>query len=106
VKKQKEIRSVKLIMSRPGVLALELCLMIRTHIAVLEKQDVSYYCGLTSNLCKEAGCKETSELCAKAAEAVLESEERYLLLCEQSCKKCGELKRPKEQSFERAAYVA
>jgi hypothetical protein len=80
--------------------------MIRTHSAVLEKQDVSYYCGLISNLCKEAGCKESSELCAKASEVVLESEERYLLLCEQSCKKCGELRRPKEQFSEKSAYVA
>jgi hypothetical protein len=37
---------------------------------------------LISHFCEEAGCKEASDLCAKAAEAVLESEEEYLSLCE------------------------
>jgi len=57
------------------ILARELCLLVRTHRAVLEKQDVHNCCSFISTLCKEAGCTEPSELCAKATEAVLESEE-------------------------------
>lgn len=88
------------------VLARELCLLVRTHRAVLEKQDVHDYCSFISTLCKEYGCTEASELCAKAAEAVLESEEKYLALCEQSCKKCSESRIPRRQPSERATYVA
>jgi hypothetical protein len=33
-------------------------------------------------------------LCGKAAEAVLTSEEKYLEICQQSCMKCGEERRP------------
>jgi hypothetical protein len=88
------------------VLARELCLLVRTHRAVLEKQDVHNCCSFISTLCKEAGCTEPSELCAKAAEAVLESEEKYLELCEQSCKKCSESRLPRRQPSERATYVA
>lgn len=88
------------------VLARELCLIIRTHRAVLEKQDVHDCCGFISNLCKEAGCKEAGELCAKAAGAVLDSEEKYLALCEQSYKKCVESKMPKKQPLGRAVYVS
>ena len=88
------------------VLARELCLIIRKHRAVLEKKDVNDWCGFISGLCKEAGCKEASELCAKAAEVVLESEEKYLLLCEQSCRKCSELRLPKKQPLGKAVYVA
>jgi hypothetical protein len=88
------------------VLARELCLIIRTHKAVLEKQDVHDCCGFISNLCNGAGCKEASEFCAKAAEVVIESEEKYIALCEQSCRKCIETKMPKKQSLERTGYVA
>ena len=88
------------------VLARELCLIIRTHRAVLEKQDVHDCCGFISNLCKETGCKEASDLCAKAAEAILESEEKYLALCEQSCKKCSQSKLLRKPSPKRAVYVA
>jgi hypothetical protein len=58
------------------VLARELCLLIRTNRAVLEKQDVHEWCSFIAKLCKEAGCTEPSELCAKAAEIVLQSEEK------------------------------
>jgi len=88
------------------VLARELCLIIRTHRAVLEKQDIHNCCSFISNLCKEAGCKDAGELCAKAAEVVLESEEKYLALCKQSCKKCIESKLPKKQPLEREVYIA
>ena len=88
------------------VLARELCLLVRTHRAVLEKQDIHDCCGFISKLCKEAGCEEASDLCAKAAETVLESEEKYLKLCEQSCKKCSESRLPRRRPPERAVYVA
>ena len=42
-------------------------------------------------------------MCRKAAEAVLNDEERYLELCAQSCKKCGESRRPPPK---RTVYVA
>jgi hypothetical protein len=92
--------------TRTCALALELCLLIRTHRAVLEKEDVHECCSFISNLCKENGCAEASELCARAAKAVLGSEETYLELCEQSLKKCNESRRPRRQPPERAAYVA
>ena len=88
------------------ILARELCLLIRTHRAVLEKEDVNDCCSFISKLCKEHGCTEASELCAKAAEAVLRSEEEYLKLCEEACKKCNELRLPKRQPSEKAVYVA
>ena len=88
------------------VLARELCLLVRTHRAVLEKEDVQTCCGFVSELCKEAGCEEASDLCVKAAEAAIESEEKYLKLCEQSCKKCSESRMPKSQVSEKATYVA
>jgi hypothetical protein len=37
-------------------LALNLCLLVRTYRAVLEKQDVQNYCSFISELCDEAGC--------------------------------------------------
>jgi len=55
---------------------------------------------------KRLACKEASDLCAKAAKVVLESEEKYLDLCEQSCKKCSESKLPRKPSSERVVYVA
>jgi hypothetical protein len=86
------------------VMARELCLLVRTHRAVLEPKDVQEVCGYISTLCREEGCLEPSELCQKAAEAVgSQNEERYLDLCAQSCVKCGEAKRPMPK---KNAYVA
>jgi len=92
--------------TRTCKLALELCLLVRTHRVVLEKQDVHDCCGFVSKLCEEAGCREASELCAKAAEAVFGSEKTYLELCERSLKKCSESRQPRSGSQERATYVA
>jgi len=88
------------------VLARELCLLVRTNRAVLEKQDVHEWCSFIAKLCREAGCTEPSELCAKAAEIVLQNEEKYLELCEQSCRKCGEQRQPRRRPIERTVYVA
>lgn len=86
------------------VMARELCLLVRTNRAVLEPEDVQEVCGYISNLCREEGCLEPSELCQKAAEAVgSRDEERYLDLCAQSCVKCGEAKRPMPK---KDAYVS
>lgn len=77
------------------VMARELCLLVRTNRAVLEPKDVQDVCFYISNLCREEGCLEPSELCRKAAEAAgSNNEEKYLDLCAQSCLKCGEAKRP------------
>jgi hypothetical protein len=77
------------------VMARELCLLVRTNRAVLEPKDVKEVCNYVSNLCKEGGCLEPSELCQKASEAVgSKEEEKYLELCGQGCVKCGEAKRP------------
>ena len=77
------------------VMARELCLLVRTNRAVLEPKDVQDVCFYISNLCREEGCVEPSELCRKAAEAAgSHDEEKYLDLCAQSCLKCGEAKRP------------
>lgn len=73
---------------------------------MLDKEDVRDFCDFISKLCEEFGCGEASELCEKAAEAVAESEERYLELCEQSCKKCGESRQPRMPTTERSVYVA
>ena len=89
---------------RTCALARELCLLVRTNRAVLEPQDVQGICQYISTLCKEEGCGEPSELCAKAAAAVDSNDEaKYLELCAQSCQKCGEAKRPQ---VKRDAYVA
>lgn len=85
------------------VLARELCLLARTNRAVLEPKDVHDLCLHISGLCKESGCEEPSELCRKAAEAVLTNETKYLELCAQSCKKCGEARRPAPK---KSTYVA
>ena len=78
------------------VMARELCLLVRTNRAVLEPQDIKEICTYISNLCREEGCKEPSDLCTKASEAIgTENEEKYLDLCAQSCVKCGEAKRPR-----------
>ena len=77
------------------VMARELCLLVRTNRAVLEPKDVEEVCSYISNLCREEGCSEPSELCHKAASSVGSAdEEKYLELCAQSCLKCGEAKRP------------
>jgi len=94
---------------RTCVLARELCLLVRTNRVTFNREDVRECCGFISKLCKEAGCGEASDLCAKAAEAVMDSEETYLDLCGQSCKKCGEARRPSRPGIpqpERNVYVA
>jgi hypothetical protein len=86
------------------VMARELCLLVRTNRAILEPKDVQNVCLYISNLCKEGGCKEPSEICEKASNAVgTKDEDRYLELCAQSCVKCGEAKRPTPK---RETYVA
>lgn len=86
------------------VLARELCLLVRTNRAVLEPKDVQEICSYISNLCKESGCMEPSDICRRAAEAVgSNDEEKYLELCMQSCAKCGEARRPQPKS---SPYVA
>ncbi|TET18851.1 hypothetical protein E3J74_09630 [Candidatus Bathyarchaeota archaeon] len=85
------------------VIARELCLLVRANRVALNKEDVQACCLFISQLCKEAGCEEASELCGKAAETVLTSEEKYLELCEQSCKKCGEARQPQAK---KTGYVA
>ena len=86
------------------IMARELCLLVRTNRAVLEPKDVQDVCHFVSNLCKEEGCSEPSEVCQKAAEAIgSKDEEKYLELCAQSCLKCGEAKRPTPK---RETYVA
>jgi len=92
---------------RTCVLARELCLLVRTNRVAFNAEDVRERCAFIAKLCGEAGCKEQSDLCSKAAEAVLTSEEKYLELCEQSSMKCGESRRPAPRpSPERTAYVA
>jgi len=88
---------------RTCILAREICLLVRTNRAVLDPKDVHDICLSISNLCKENGCEEPSELCRKAVEAVLTDEGKYLELCAQSCMKCGEARRPRPK---KATYVA
>lgn len=86
------------------VMARELCLLVRTHRAVLEPEDVRKVCSYISELCREEGCSEPSELCRKASEAIgSDDESKYLELCTQSCVKCGEAKRPMQK---KNAYVS
>jgi hypothetical protein len=92
---------------RTCVLARELCLLVRSNRVAFNKEDIQECCSFISKLCKEAGCEEPSGLCAKAAEAIMESEEAYLNFCEQSCKKCGESRQPsRPKTPERNVYVA
>ncbi|MDH5438761.1 MAG: hypothetical protein OEX76_07670 [Candidatus Bathyarchaeota archaeon] len=92
---------------RTCVLARELCLLVRSNRVTFNLKDVHECCAFIAKLCQEAGCEEPSELCSKAAESVLTSEERYLELCEQSCKKCSESRRPRKPSrMETRYYVA
>lgn len=93
------------------VLAREICLLVRTQRGVLEPKDVHEVCLSVSNLCKEEGCTEPSELCSKAAEAVGTGDEaKYLDLCAQSCMKCGESRKPTTPQVSapqnRSTYVA
>jgi len=89
------------------VLARELCLLVRANRVTFDVKDAHDCCAFIAELCREAGCEEPGELCSKAAEAVLTSEERYLELCEQSCKKCSESRRPrKPERMENTYYVA
>jgi hypothetical protein len=86
------------------VLAREICLLVRTNRAVLEPKDVQEICTSISNLCRDTGCQEASEICQKAAEAVGTGDEaRYLELCAQSCLKCGEARQPTPK---KATYVS
>jgi hypothetical protein len=86
------------------VLAREACLLVRTNRAVLELKDVQETCLWISELCKEEGCKEPSEMCQKAAEAIGTGDEaKYLDLCAQSCVKCGEARKPQPN---RSQYVS
>ncbi len=100
--KDKVIERLKYV--RTCVLAREMCLLIRTNRAVLEPKDVHEACVRISDLCQEAGCAEASQLCRKAADEVLVDEEPYLKLCAQSCKKCGEARRPRNENS--SPYVA
>jgi len=86
------------------VLARETCLLVRTNRAVLEPEDVKKICLSISNMCKEVGCQEPSDLCQKAAESVgTKDEAKYLDLCAQSCMKCGEARSPPPK---KSPYVA
>ncbi len=91
---------------RTCALAREFCFLVRTNIAVLDKEDAQACCGFVSKLCREAGCEEAGDLCAEAAQIVMGSEEAYLKLCEQSCKRCSESRQPRRPAPERAVYVA
>ena len=92
---------------RTCVLARELCLLVRANRVAFNAEDAREHCAFIAKLCDEAGCKEQSDLCSKAAEAVLTSEEKYLELCEQSCMKCVESRRPAPRPPpERTTYVA
>jgi len=89
------------------VLARELCLLVRANRVTFDFNDAHDCCTFIAKLCNEAGCEEPSELCSKAAEEVLKSEERYLELCEQSCKKCSESRQPRKPGrVEDTYYVA
>jgi hypothetical protein len=91
------------------VLAREVCLLVRTNRAVLNPKDVQDMCLYISKLCKEESCKEPSEACQKAADAVGSGDEaKYLDLCAQSCMKCGEARKPTvpAASESRSTYVA
>ncbi len=90
---------------RTCVLARELCLLVRTNRVAFGRDDVRQCCGLISELCKEAGCSEQSELCHEAAEAVEKDEEKYLEICQQSCMKCGEARQPTTPK-KKTSYVA
>ena len=89
---------------RTCVLARELCLLVRTNRVAFNPEDVKQCCSFVSDLCREAGCLEQSELCKQASEAVMKDEEQYLELCKQSCLKCGEARQPTPEK--KTSYVA
>ena len=88
---------------RTCVLARELCLLVRTNRVAFNIKDAQACCTYIATLCKEAGCTEQSNLCEKAAKEILNSEEKYLVLCQESCKKCGQFRQPQPQ---KTSYVA
>lgn len=88
------------------VLARELCLLVRTNRVAFNLKDAHDCCVFISQLCSEAGCKEPSDLCRKASDAVLSSEEKYLEICAQSCMKCGEARKPQKPTHKKTQYVA
>jgi hypothetical protein len=90
---------------RTCILARELCLLVRTNRVAFNMKDAQECCKFISTLCSEAGCDEQSQICSKAAEAVGESEEKYLDLCQQSCMKCGESRKPVQKKAQNN-YVA
>jgi len=91
---------------RTCVLARELCLLVRTNRVAFNLKDAQECCQLISSLCREAGCEEQSKLCSQAADAVVDSEEKYLDFCQQSCMKCGESRRPVQKKATQNNYVA
>ena len=90
---------------RTCVLARELCLLVRSRRVFLTAEYVRRFCSFIVSLCREAGCRKTSNLCAKAAEVVVKDEKRHLKLCEQSCTLCHEGRFPAEPRVERAPYI-
>ena len=90
---------------RTCVLARELCLLVRSSRAALNAEDIRRFCNFIASLCREAGCKKTSDICAEAAEAVVKDEKRHLELCEQSCTLCYEGRFRAEPQAKRAAYI-
>ncbi len=91
---------------RTCILARELCLLVRTNRVALNPKDAYAMCTQVSKLCSEAGCKEPSELCQKAAHVALTSEREYLETCTQSCLKCGQARTPPATQASKATYVA
>lgn len=91
--------------TRTCVLARELCFIVHSNRAVLNGEDVHRLCKFISTLCEEAGCKEASSLCAKAAEAVMKKEEDYLKLCDQSCMLCHEGRTPPIPQGKHTPYI-
>jgi len=88
---------------RTCVLARELCFLVRNNRATFKREDVRDCCGYVAKLCNEAGCTEPSDLCVKAAEAVMDNEMEYLNICGQSCAKCGQ---SRMLESEKARYIA
>ncbi|MCK4223463.1 hypothetical protein KAX01_04110, partial [Candidatus Bathyarchaeota archaeon] len=60
-------------------------MIVRTNPGAFTREDAQGCCDLISQLCKEAGCIEQSELCHRASEIVGKDEGEYLELCQQSC---------------------
>lgn len=103
LQKARENTLKKLNIIRSCGLARNLCMVIRVHRAVLTVEDINKWCSFVSGLCKTVpNCTEQAELCRRAAEAVLKDEQKYLDICMESCKKCGQF-RPNNA---RSIYVA